>query len=46
MNGEQYQAYVSQLVGYDAACMGQVQTLESAFGEQGVQALGGRAGAL
>src|SRR3546814_20257050 len=32
MNGEQYQAYVSQLVGYDASCMGQVQTLEEAFG--------------
>src|SRR5690606_15639887 len=32
MNGEQYQAYVSQLVGYDAALMGTVQTLEEAFG--------------
>lgn len=32
MSGEQYQAYVSQLVGYDATHMGQVQTLEEAFG--------------
>lgn len=46
MNGEQYQAYVSQLVGYDAASMGQVQTLAAAFGEEGVQALLSSAGAL
>ncbi|MDS1140605.1 substrate-binding domain-containing protein [Pusillimonas sp. SM2304] len=32
MNGDQYQAYVTQLVGYDARHMGQVQTLEEAFG--------------
>jgi hypothetical protein len=39
MKGEQYQAYVSQLVGYDATHMGQVQTLEEAFGPANVAAL-------
>lgn len=33
MNGAQYQAYVSQLVGYDASLMGRVETLEEAFGQ-------------
>uniref|UniRef100_UPI003341846A substrate-binding domain-containing protein n=1 Tax=Castellaniella defragrans TaxID=75697 RepID=UPI003341846A len=32
MNGEAYQAYVKDLVGYDSRQMGQVQTLEQAFG--------------
>lgn len=32
MNGPEFQAYVSQLVGYDASHLGQVQTLEEAFG--------------
>ena len=32
MLGEQYQSYVSQLVGYDASMMGKVQTIEEAFG--------------
>lgn len=39
MKGEQYQAYVSQLVGYDASRMGEVQTLEQAFGRQFVHSL-------
>ncbi len=34
MNGPAYQSYVSQLVGYDAACLGQVQTLSEAFGDE------------
>lgn len=32
MNGDEYQAYVQDLVGYDCRLMGQVQTLEQAFG--------------
>lgn len=32
MNGEAYQAYVRDLVGYDCRLMGRVQTLEQAFG--------------
>ncbi len=32
MTGEQYQQYMSQLVGYDSTGMGSVQTLETAFG--------------
>jgi molybdate transport repressor ModE-like protein len=32
MSGKEYQSYVSQLVGYDASCMGEVQTLQEAFG--------------
>ncbi|TEA77496.1 substrate-binding domain-containing protein [Allopusillimonas ginsengisoli] len=39
MNGEQYQAYVSQLVGYDATLLGEVQTLEEAFGAEFVSLL-------
>src|SRR3546814_834136 len=40
MNGDQYQANVMQLVGYDARRMGQVQTLEEAFGADFVASLG------
>lgn len=32
MSGPEYKTYMSQLVGYDASCNGQVQTLEQAFG--------------
>jgi molybdate-binding protein len=32
MTGDAYRAFVSQLVGYDATYMGQVQTLHEAFG--------------
>ncbi|MGP1614429.1 MAG: substrate-binding domain-containing protein [Pollutimonas bauzanensis] len=32
MKGEQYREYVAQLLGYDASCLGSVQTLEEAFG--------------
>ena len=32
MNSEQYRGYVRQLTGYDARHMGQVQTVEEAFG--------------
>lgn len=39
MNGEQYRAYVAQLVGYDATRMGQVQTLEEALGTDAVAML-------
>ncbi|WP_323017641.1 substrate-binding domain-containing protein [Castellaniella sp.] len=34
MNGADYQAYVRDLVGYDCSLMGQVQTLEQAFGAE------------
>ncbi|MCC2594834.1 helix-turn-helix transcriptional regulator [Pusillimonas sp. MFBS29] len=40
MNGDEYQAYVMQLVGYDASRMGRVQTLEEAFGAEFVASLG------
>jgi molybdate transport repressor ModE-like protein len=43
MNGEEYQGYVSQLVGYDARFLGQVQTLEEAFGPDFVSMLKSRA---
>ena len=32
MLGQEYQSFVSELVGYDATYMGQVQTLQEAFG--------------
>ena len=34
MNGEAYQDYVRNLVGYNCSLMGQVQTLEQAFGPE------------
>lgn len=39
MNDEHYRSYVTQLVGYDASSMGQVQTLQEAFGKDVVAAL-------
>jgi len=39
MNGEAYQSYVKDLVGYDCRLMGQVQTLEQAFGKDIPRAL-------
>ncbi len=38
MQGDAYRTYVSQLVGYDAAEMGKVQTLDEAFGPEFAEA--------